>query len=333
MELRTLGRTGLRVSALGFGCGAVGGLMVRGDPPAQRRAVATALEAGVRYFDTAPSYGDGRSEESLGRVLPEVGADAAGAVVGTKFRVDAATAAAGGDAVTRAVRESLEASLRRLRRERVHLFQLHNRITAAPEGAPGGAGALTVDQVIGPVADALRAVRDAGLTEHAGITATGDPGAVRRVMEAGVPATAQVYFNALNPSAGWAGHAGPGGQDFQGLIDTAAQHQMGVIVIRPLAAGAVAGAPARHANAGNPGGGIAGERYEVDLARAAALAALAAELDLEGPVELAFRFALARSGVSTVLIGFSDEEQLAAALRWEARGGLPEAALERVLSL
>jgi L-glyceraldehyde 3-phosphate reductase len=171
------------------------------------------------------------------------------------------------------------------------------------------------------------------LTEHAGITATGDPGAVRRVMEAGLPATAQVYFNALNPSAGWAGHAGPGGQDFQGLIDTAAQHDMGVIVIRPLAAGAVAGAPARHANAGDPGGGIAGERYEVDLARAAALATLAAEMGLEGPVELAFRFALSRSGVSTVLIGFSDEDQLAAALRWEERGGLAEDALQRVLSL
>src|SRR6478752_891565 len=106
MELRTLGGTGLRVSALGFGCGAVGGLMVRGDPAAQRRAVARALEAGVRYFDTAPSYGDGRSEEALGRALPPAEADAAGAVLGTKFRVEPAVAAAGGAAVARAVRES-----------------------------------------------------------------------------------------------------------------------------------------------------------------------------------------------------------------------------------
>lgn len=60
MEQRTLGRTGLRVSALGFGCGAIGGLMVRGDPAEQRRAVAHAIQAGITYFDTAPSYGDGR---------------------------------------------------------------------------------------------------------------------------------------------------------------------------------------------------------------------------------------------------------------------------------
>jgi aryl-alcohol dehydrogenase-like predicted oxidoreductase len=326
MELRTLGRTGLRVSALGFGCGAVGGLMVRGDPAAQRRAVERALGAGIRYFDTAPSYGDGRSEENLGRVLAEVGGDGpAEAVVGTKLRVEPDVAAAGGAAVARAVRESLETSLRRLRRERVNLFQLHNRI------APG-AGGLTAEQVLGPVADAMRAVREAGLTEQVGITATGDPDAVKRVLRSGLPATAQVYFNALNPSAGWAGRVDPGGLDFGGLIDVAAEGEVGVIVIRPLAAGAVAGGPGRHANAGNPGGGIAGERYDEDVARAARLRALAGELGLEGPVELAFRFALAKPGVSTVLIGFSDETQLADALRWEERGPLPADAVQRVLA-
>src|SRR5262245_18770628 len=82
MELRVLGRTGLRDSALGFGCGAVGGLMVRGGPGEQRRAVERAIDAGIRYFDTAPSYGDGCSEENLGRVLAELGGRAADLVVG-----------------------------------------------------------------------------------------------------------------------------------------------------------------------------------------------------------------------------------------------------------
>ncbi|MER3406768.1 MAG: aldo/keto reductase, partial [Chloroflexota bacterium] len=71
MDLRPLGRTGLQVSALGFGCGSIGGLMVRGDPAEQRRAIELAIDGGIRYFDTAPSYGDGRSEENLGRVLDE----------------------------------------------------------------------------------------------------------------------------------------------------------------------------------------------------------------------------------------------------------------------
>ncbi len=181
------------------------------------------------------------------------------------------------------------------------------------------------------MADALRAVQAEGLAGQVGITATGEPAAVRRVLESGFPATAQVYFNAINPSAGWGGRSGTGGQDFEGLIDVAAGRGVGVIVIRPLAAGAVAGEATRHANAGSPGGGVAGERYEDDLARAAALRALAGELGLEGPVELAFRFALAKPGVSTVLIGFSDEGQLEDALRWAERGPLPADAVQRVL--
>jgi aryl-alcohol dehydrogenase-like predicted oxidoreductase len=72
MEMRALGRSGLRLSILGFGCGAVGGLMVRGDPADQERAIARALDVGVNYFDTAVQYGDGESEKNLGRVLAKL---------------------------------------------------------------------------------------------------------------------------------------------------------------------------------------------------------------------------------------------------------------------
>ena len=63
MEMRVYGRTGMRLSVLGFGCGAVGGLMVRGDPRDQEHAVARALAVGVNYFDTAVQYGDGELEK------------------------------------------------------------------------------------------------------------------------------------------------------------------------------------------------------------------------------------------------------------------------------
>ena len=69
MEKRKFGRTGLDISVLTFGCGAVGGLMTKGAPADQERAVAHALEAGINHFDTAPDYGDGASEENVGRVL------------------------------------------------------------------------------------------------------------------------------------------------------------------------------------------------------------------------------------------------------------------------
>ena len=321
MEQRELGGTGLRVSALGFGCGAVGGLMVKGEPAEQRRAVQQAIDAGVTYFDTAPGYGDGRSETALGRVLSELGSTAAAVLVGTKVRLgeeDAADIPAG-------IRRSVEASLRRLQRDRVDLIQLHNRVGS------GASGALTVEDVLGPVADGLAAVRAAGLASHVGMTATGETLGVSRVLESGRVETAQVYFNALNPSAGWAGRVAPDGHDFGGIIDTAASRGVGVIVIRPLAGGALASQSRRHANAGSPGG-VIGEDYAQDLRRAQRLQALAGEAGLEGPVELSLRFALSKPGVSTVLVGFSDADQLGAALRYTARGPLPTDVVTRVLA-
>ena len=69
MNYRALGRTGLKVSEIGFGCGNVGGLMIRGEHADQVKAVARAMELGINYFDTASQYGDGQSESNLGRVL------------------------------------------------------------------------------------------------------------------------------------------------------------------------------------------------------------------------------------------------------------------------
>src|SRR5713226_8222828 len=123
MQLRVFGRTGMQLSVLGFGCGAVGGIMVRGDPADQERTIARAIAAGVNYFDTAVQYGDGESEKNLGRILQTL--KPANAIVGTKVRLPSATFGRIADTVTK----SLEDSLARLRCERVDIFHLHNAIT------------------------------------------------------------------------------------------------------------------------------------------------------------------------------------------------------------
>jgi aryl-alcohol dehydrogenase-like predicted oxidoreductase len=324
MEQRALGTTGVRVSVLGFGGGSIGGLFVRGAAAEQRRALEEATGAGVSYVDTAPSYGDGESETNLGRVLAETGLPV---ILGTKVRLadeEIARAPA-------AIRRSLDASLRRLRRARVDLLQLHNRVVLPGHGAPG---ALTVDQVLGPVAEGFQAVKDAGLVGHLGFTGMGDTEAVARIVQAGRFETVQIYFNALNPSAGWAGRGPAGSQDFGGLIDRAAVRGLGVIVIRPFAAGAVSGSAQRHPNAGDPGSPlIAGATYAEDLLRAPALADLAREAGLDGPTELALRLVQSKPGVSTVLVGFSDLAQVHDAVRWTQRGALPADLIERVLAL
>src|SRR6476659_3880924 len=148
MQLRVFGHTGMQFSVLGFGCGAVGGLMVRGDPADQERTIARAIAAGVNYFDTAVQYGNGESEKNLGRVLQKL--KPASVAVGTKVRLPPIEFGRIADAVTM----SLEVSLARLRLDRVDIFHLHNAITET-----GGEMALSVRQVLD---DSVRAPASAG---------------------------------------------------------------------------------------------------------------------------------------------------------------------------
>jgi len=85
MEMRIFGRSGMKISILGFGCGAVGGLMVRGAPADQERAIGRALDAGVNYSippcNTAMANRKRTSAVSSTRSSPRT------VVVGTKVRL------------------------------------------------------------------------------------------------------------------------------------------------------------------------------------------------------------------------------------------------------
>ncbi len=234
MQTRPLGRTGLTVSVLGFGCGAVGGLMVRGAPADQERAVARAVEAGITYFDTAPLYGNGASETNLGRVLRALKPDV---VVGTKVRLKDTDKSD----IAGAVDASLEASLRRLGRDHVDLFQLHNPISTEDEPESISAR-MVLDQVV-PAFERLRAQ---GKTRFFGITAIGDTDALHQVVDAGVLHTAQVPYNLLNPSIGGDMPAGFPAQDYRDLLSAMSKAGMGAIGIRVLAGGALSGDAERH---------------------------------------------------------------------------------------
>ena len=319
MEYRDLGRTGLAVSLLGFGCGNVGGLLIRGTPAERERAVARAVELGVNYFDTAPLYGDGRSEEHLGQALRAL---RPAVYVGTKVRLAPAEL---GD-VPGAIARSLEASLRRLGLERVDLLQLHNAIVAAP----GGRG-VPVGTVLEAVVPALARLREQGKLRLLGVTALGETDAVQRALAARGLDTAQVCYNLLEPSAGVAVPPGFPAQDFAGVLGRARAHGVGVIVIRALAAGALSGTLERHPVAVPTVEPIAsGPDYATDVARARRLDVLVREGHAASVVEAALRFAAAGEAVSTVLVGCSSLAQLEAAAAALARGPLPPAALDRV---
>jgi aryl-alcohol dehydrogenase-like predicted oxidoreductase len=323
MQLRVFGRTGMQLSVLGFGCGAVGGLMVRGDAADQERTVARAIAAGVNYFDTAVQYGDGQSETNLGRVLQQL--KPANVAVGTKVRVPP------GDTgrIDDAVRTSLEGSLARLCLDRVDILHLHNPITES-----GGSSALSVRQVLDEVAPAFERLREQGKIRFLGMTALGETAALHRVIDARVFDSAQVVYNMLNPSAAGALPARYPAQDYGRLFDHTEAAGVGVVGIRVLAGGALSGSPARHPIAGPAPEPIGSAMsYDADIDRARRLMPLIEQGFAASLTEAATRFALSHPAMGTILVGMATPQQFEDALTAAEKGPLPQAALDRLSEL
>jgi aryl-alcohol dehydrogenase-like predicted oxidoreductase len=323
MQLRVFGRTGMRLSVLGFGCGAVGGLMVRGEAADQERTIARAIAAGVNYFDTAVQYGDGESEKNLGRVLQAL--KPANVAVGTKVRLPASETGRIDDAV----RISLEGSLARLRLDRVDILHLHNPITES-----GGGPALSVRQVLDELVPAFERLRQQGKIRFLGLTALGDTAALHQVIDARVFDSAQVVYNMLNPSAASALPARYPAQDYGRLFDHTEASGVGVVGIRVLAGGALSGSAERH-----PIAGLAPEpigsamSYDADIDRARRLMPLVEEGFAASLTEAATRFALSHPAMGTILVGMATPQQFEDALTAAEKGPLPQAALDRLSAL
>jgi aryl-alcohol dehydrogenase-like predicted oxidoreductase len=186
MEYTTLGRTGLRVSVAGLGCGGFSrlGLGAGKSEADAATLVRQALDLGVNFFDTASVYG---TEEVLGKGLAGLPRD--DFVVATKAWLPQRE---GRSAAERAV-ASLDRSLRRLGLDHVDIFQLH--------GVPPGA----YDRMLETVAPALLKERDKGKFRHLGVTETGpsdpDHAMLRRAVEEGVWDTVMVAFHMMHQNA------------------------------------------------------------------------------------------------------------------------------------
>lgn len=323
MQMRVFGRTGMQLSVLGFGCGAVGGLMVRGDPADQERTIARAIAAGVNYFDTAVQYGDGESEKNLGRVLQKL--KPASVAVGTKVRLPPGEFGRIDEAVTK----SLEESLARLRLDRVDILHMHNPITGS-----GGGSALDVRQVLDGVVPAFERLRQQGKIRFLGMTAVGDTAALHQVIDAGVFDSAQVVYNMLNPSAAEELPASYPAQDYARLFDHTRAAGVGVVGIRVLAGGALSGSAERHPIASSPPEPIGSAmRYDADIDRARRLIALVKEGFAATLTEAATRFALSHPAMGTILVGMATPQQFEDALTAAEKGPLPQAALDRLSAL
>jgi len=157
MEKRTLGTNGLQVSALGFGC--MGISQSYGRPLARPDGIAiirTAVDEGVTFFDTAEVYGPFVNEELVGEALSPVRDQV---VIATKFGFNIENGRmAGLDSRPAHIREVADASLKRLRTDRIDLFYQHR---VDPE--------VPIEDVAGAVKDLIRE----GKVKHFGLSEAG----------------------------------------------------------------------------------------------------------------------------------------------------------------
>ena len=324
MQYRTIGKTGVRVSEIGFGCGNNAVLMVKAPYDEQVKAVRHALDRGINFFDTAFAYGLGKSEENLGRILNELGANP---VISTKIRLEADAV---GDVKAATIR-AVEAGLARLKRDRVDFVQLHTRVTL--ERGTGKRFSLAPKDVLGPngVIDGFKAMRDRGRVDYFGFSGLGDPKALHELADSGEFHGFQCYYNLLNPSAGQPVPAGFSALDYGLILDHAAAKGMGAFVIRVLAAGALTSDP-------STGGGGSGQTlspgsdYPVDLQRAEKIKAA---LNVEGRdlTQAAIRFGLMNQKVSVVLVGFSNTTHIDEAVACSRMPGLSDGQMAKVRKL
>ena len=221
MQYRILGRTGIRVSEIGFGAWAIGGTAEASGMPLgwggasdddSLAAIRRARDLGVNFFDTADSYGFGRSESLLGIVLSRRRQDV---VIATKVGVvRSSNGELRKDFSQQHIFHAVDGSLKRLRSDYIDVFQLHNPTLA--------------DLRRGDIQEAMEVLQDAGKIRFWGVSiSTVDEGL--EIVKNGWGHVLQVLYNVLNQA--------PAAE----LFPAAAQRGFGVIARVPLASGLLTG--------------------------------------------------------------------------------------------
>ena len=272
MHQRTLGNTGITVSEVGMGCNR---LAETNKPEAHWiNLVEEAAELGVTIFDTAEAYQKGGSEDILGKALGNRDdvyiASKVGGSVGKDFSPER-------------IKAACETSLKRLRRERIDIYQLHspNREDMEKYAWASALEALQKEGKIGLRAIAVNSVAD-------GIW----------LMEQDLVEALQITYNLLDTSAE------------EKLFPLAKEKGVALLCRLPLAQGILTGkfAPGQDVPADNRAA-RAGERMRERIERAETLKPLGAEYE-GGLTRLAHHFSLSADAVSCIIPGALTSEQL-----------------------
>ena len=310
MQQRPFGSLGM-ASALTLGGGGLG--QVWGSTT-REECVATvreAVESGINVLDLAPTYGNGEAESVIGEAFE--GELPAGVRVTTKCRV--------GDTPPEQVYDllsnSLDASLERMRLERVDVMFLHNAVTLDNVGGDRLTPVTTVVEALAPAFERLIAE---GRIGYWGLTGIGNADALIHLLTGGPrPGYIQCIANLLDSAGGlYQGTEPPRPRD---VIAAANENDVAVMGIRAVQAGALTDAIDRPLPEGHP--------ELVDFARAAPFRAIAVDVEQSAAL-LAHRYALSMVGVSTVVLGVKNRQELRECVRAEAAGPLDAALIGRI---
>ena len=268
MNYRILGKTGLSVSAIGFGAASLGEEYSDIDPAEGARAVQHAVDQGINYFDVAPYYGGTLAETRLGQALA---GRRNSIILATKLGRYKGTYEEEFDFSAARVRRSVEESLRRLKTDYIDVYQAHD-IEFAPR-----------EQIIHETLPAMQRLKEEGKVRYIGITAY--PLHLLKDMARQTEVdTILTYcrYNLLDTSLDAV------------LTPLARERGIGLINASPLNMRALTdlGAPAWHP----------APKKVLEAARRAAQYCQSQGKDIS---ELALQFALAYAPVSTTLVGMS----------------------------
>lgn len=312
MNTREFGPIG-SVSALTLGGGGLGQVWGHTTRDEAIATVHDAIRGGITLLDMAPTYGrDGEAERVIGDTfagrLPE------GIRITTKCMLGNPPPAEVFDRLS----SSLDASLQRMRLDHVDIFILHGMIdSGAPDGATTRVSLRTFREAVVP---AFERIVTEGRARAWGITGVGIPGDVIEVLTGSrPPAVVQCIANLMDSPGGmqrWDGPSRP-----RDIIATAVRNGVGVMGIRAVAAGSLTSALDRELPADGP--------ESRDFVKAAPFRSIADELGVT-PAFLAHQYTLSMPGVSTVVLGVKNREELGECLAAEAAGPLPEELFDRV---
>ncbi len=307
MEQRRFGNLG-EVSALTLGGGGTGQVW---GPTSQEEAVATvkaAVDLGITFLDAAPTYGDGKAEDVIGKAfggkLPD------GVRVSTKCRLGNPRP----EDVLARLRTSLDDSLARMKLERVDLFFLHNMIVA--DGDDGTSRTLFVDAVI-PAFEILMKESRIGAW---GITGIGVPDAILETIESDPPPQAiQAITNLLDSAGALQRFEGPAKP--REIAASAHRRGVGIMGIRAVQAGALTSEFDRQLSDGHPD--------MADYRRAEPFRELCNELG-ESPAAVAHRYALSMDEIATIVLGVKNRAELLECVEAESKGRLAPEVMARI---